>query len=171
MELKATVTAKGAVFDGKAPEIVAQALGGLMDEATLFLTRKVKSIILAEGRVGVFGTQGGLLSSVQSEVRGKGTPMIKGIVGSMSKYGDIIEKGRTAGKAWPPPGVLLRWIEVKLGVGEEEARRLEFVIRRKIGRKGFPGIHMFERAFTEGFPTLQSIFERGGFTLAEKLNG
>ena len=91
-------------------------------------------------------------------------------MGHQSKYGDVIEKGRTAGKKWPPEGVLLRWIEVKLGVEDKVAKQLEFVIRRKIGKKGFPGVDMFERALNENWPKLQEIFDHCGFDIARGLN-
>jgi len=165
MELKATVTAKGAIFEGKAPEIIQTALTSAMYEATQSLEKKVK----AKTPVGVGGAKGGLLSTIYGEVE-RGIPVIKGIVATQSPYGEVIEKGRTAGKKWPPEGVLIRWIELKMGVDEATAQRLEFVIRRKIGKKGFPGAHMFERAFTESWPQIKGIFERAGFNIARELN-
>src|SRR5574343_1930113 len=166
MEQKATIRAKGNSFDGKSEQIVNAELTAGMVEAVAVLERKVKE----NTPVGVYGAQGGLLASISGEVTGKGTPMIKGVVGSSSPYGEVIEKGRRAGKGWPPPGVLLRWIELKFGISEEEAHKVEFAVRRKIGQKGFEGAHMFERAFNEGWPTLQSIFERRGFEIARKLS-
>ena len=166
MELKVSVTQKGKIFEGKAPEIINSALTSAMYEATSFLEKEVKR----RTPVGVFGAQGGLLSTIHGEVIGKGTPVVKGIVGHQSKYGDVIEKGRTAGKKWPPEGVLLRWIEVKLGVEDNVAKQLEFIIRRKIGKKGFPGVHMFERALIENWPKLQEIFDHCGFNIARELN-
>lgn len=165
MELKATVTAKGAIFEGKAPEIIQTALTSAMYEATQLLEKKVK----AKTPVGVRGAKGGLLSTIYGEVE-KGTPVIKGIVAAQSPYGEVIEKGRTAGKKWPPEGVLIRWIELKMGVDEATAQRLEFVIRRKIGKKGFPGAHMFEQTFTQSWPQIKGIFERAGFNIKRKLN-
>lgn len=166
MELKVSIQTKGKIFEGKAPEIIQQALTEVMYEATSFLEREVK----ARTPRGVFGASGGLVSTIHGEVVGKGTTAIKGIVGHMSVYGDVIEKGRTAGKTWPPEGVLLRWIELKIGVAEDMAKRLEFVIRRKIGQKGFPGAHMFERALREGWPRLKDMFEKAGFNITKKLN-
>lgn len=166
MELKVSVTQKGKIFEGKAPEIIKQNLTGAMYEATSFLEKEVKR----RTPVGVFGAQGGLLSTIHGEVIGKGTPIMKGIVGHQSKYGDVIEKGRSAGKTWPPEGTLLRWIEMKLGVEGAEARRLEFIIRRKIGKKGFPGRFMFEESLKQGWPVLQKIFDHYGFEIARELN-
>ncbi len=165
MELKVSVIQKGKIFEGKGPEIVNENLTAAMYEATSFLEREVKR----RTPQGVFGAKGGLRSTIRGEVEGKGTPLIKGIVAHTSVYGDVIEKGRTAGKTWPPEGSLLRWIEVKLGVDERTAKRLEFVIRRKIGKKGFPGVYMFENAFNENWTKIQKIFDRCGFEIAREL--
>ena len=165
METRATVTAKGAIFEGKAPQIVQSALLSAMHEATMYLERKVKE----KTPIGVYGAKGGLVSTVHGEVQ-KGIPVIKGIVAHQSKYGDVIEKGRTMGKPMPPAGTLLRWIEVKMGMDETQAMRIEFVVRRKIGRKGFEGARMFEKAFDESFPVIVGIFDRAGFDIARRLN-
>lgn len=166
MELKATVTANGKIFDGRAPEIIRAALMGVMYDATQYLEREIKK----ETPVGVYGAQGGLLSTVHGEVVQKGEAMVKGIVATQSAYGEVVEKGRRAGKTWPPEGALLRWIELKMGVDAVQAKRLEFVIRRKIGRKGFPGKRMFEKTWESKFPAIQRMFETAGFTIARKIN-
>jgi hypothetical protein len=166
MELKVVVTAKGKIFEGKSPEIMCEELTAGMYEATALIERNVKRFT----PVGVFGAQGGLLSTEHGEVIGKGTSIVKGIVATSSEYGEVIEKGRRAGKAWPPEGVLLRWIEVKLDVDDKEAKGLEFIIRRKIGKKGFPGAHMFEKGLGVSIPGLQTIFDKRGFNIARKTN-
>lgn len=167
LEQRITVTAKGPVFEGKAPEIINAALSGFITEAVVYLKREVKR----GTPTGVYGVQGGLLSRIGHEVTGKGTPLVKGVVGHTSPYGDVIEKGRTPGKAMPPEGTLVRWLEVKLGLDEKEAQRIEFVVRRKIGRKGFAGAAMFEHALERGWPAISSMAERAGFDLARSLNG
>ncbi len=167
MEMKVTVSIKGPIWEGKAPQIIQEGLSAVMYEATAFLEREVKKVT----PTGVYGAKGGLLSTVHGEVTGKGTPVVKGIVAHGSAYGDVIEKGRRAGKTWPPEGALIRWIEVKMGVPEETARRLEFVIRRKIGRKGFPGAAMFENALDKNWPKLERMFDEGGFRISRNLGG
>lgn len=166
MELKVSVTQKGKIFEGVSHAIIQDNLSQAMYEATAFLEREVKK----RTPQGVGGAKGGLMSTIHGEVIGKGTSVIKGIVSHQSKYGDVIEKGRTAGKTWPPEGALIRWIEVKMGLSGPEAKRIEFLIRRKIGKKGFPGAHMFERALNENWGRLQGIFERMGFEIARELS-
>ena len=166
MELKVSVTTQGKVFEGKATEVIREALTNVMYEATSFLEGEVRK----RTPTGVFGASGGLVSTIHGEVAGKGTPVMKGVVGHQSAYGDVIEKGRRAGKTWPPEGALLRWIEMKMGVPGEAAKSLEFVIRRKIGQKGFAGVHMFENALKENWNKLETMFDRAGFNIARNLN-
>lgn len=166
MQLKANVVMTGPIFK-KGPEIVNKNLTAAMYEAVAFLEKKVKE----KTPVGVGGAQGGLLSTIAGEVINKGTPFVKGIVFTQSKYGEVLEKGRRANKTMPPSGVLIKWIEQKMGLYGKEAERVEFLVRRKIGKKGFPGAHMFEAAFTTYFGQIQSIFERYGFKIAQEMNG
>ncbi len=162
MELKVSITTKGKIFEGKAPEIIQEARQEAMYEATSYLEALVKQFT----PTGVYGVSGGLISRIYGEVLEMGS---KGIVGHGSPYGDVIEKGRRAGTKWPPEGALLRWIEMKIGATGKAAESLEFLVRRKIGRKGFPGAHMFDQAFKKGWPKLKEIFDRAGFKIARKL--
>lgn len=187
MELKATVTAKGKILDGMAPEIAQKNLESAMYEAVALLERAVKQNIRKAGRVGVGGAKGGLLSTIHGEVIEKGMPIMKGIVATQSKYGLVIEKGRSPGQKMPPADALDRWIDVKLGTISRSAKTfksmdhalayiswkksISFLIRRKIGRKGFPGIYMFEKAWTENLPKIQRMFEKAGFNITRELNG
>ena len=166
MNLAITITKKGGYFDGKPIEVFQASLDAAISEATMFLERKVKEL----APKGVGGAVNGLAATIHGEVPGKGTPAIKGIIAHQSVYGDVIEKGRTAGKSMPPEGSLIRWIELKMGLPEPLAKKIEFVVRRKIGQKGFPGAHMFETALEQGMPRLQGIFDRCGFEIARKLS-
>ncbi|PKN46763.1 MAG: hypothetical protein CVU59_05035 [Deltaproteobacteria bacterium HGW-Deltaproteobacteria-17] len=165
MRLSVSSTKSGAILDGRGPEITQTGLDRLVTLVTMFLLAETKK----RTPQGVYGAQGGLLGSIQEEVKGKGTPVIKGVVMSAQKYAEPIEKGRASGKSWPPEGSLVRWIEVKFGVDNVTAKRLEFVVRRKIGRKGFPGAHMFERAATENTGRIDAMAAAEGFKIAVEL--
>jgi len=167
MNIRATISAQGGIYDGKAPDMVRNELIAVMHEATQYLERQIKK----ETPVGVYGARGGLLSSIHGEVVEKGAAIIRGVVATQSVYGEVIERGRRPGKAWPPKGSLLRWIELKMGVDEKEAKRIEFAIRAKIGKKGFPGKQMFKKTWDREFPAIQRMFERAGFDIARKVNG
>lgn len=156
----------GALLTGQPQAIIQAGLDRLITKITHFLDAEVKK----RTPQGVFGAQGGLLGSIQAEVVGKGTPLVRGTVMSAQKYAEVIEKGRSAGKGMPPAGVLLRWLEVKLGLDEATARRVEFVVRRKIGQKGFEGAHMFEKSFTENLGKLDAMAQAEGFKIAKDLS-
>lgn len=166
MNLSISVETKGALLSGKAPAIIQAGLDGFITEATMFLLAEVKK----RTPQGVGGAQSGLLGSIQADVTGKGSRLVKGTVMTAQQYGEVIEKGRTPGKGMPPKGSLVRWIEVKLGLSEQEARRVEFVIRRKIGARGFDGAAMFEKAVTENQSRLEAMAERYGLKIATELD-
>ncbi len=166
MNLSLRIETKGALLSGQAPQIIQGNLDGFVTEVTMFLLGEVKK----RTPQGVFGAQGGLLGSEQAEVSGKGSPVVKGVVMSAQAYAEVIEKGRTAGKGMPPKGVLVRWLEVKLGLSETEAARIEYVVRRKIAQKGFDGAHMFERAVTENMARLDAMAEARGLLIVKELS-
>ena len=175
VELKATVKATGKLFQGDLTKTVEENLTSAMNEVIELMVREVMSRTPS----GVFGDKGGLRSSITGEVF-RGTPVIRGIVASNSQYAEVIEKGRSAGKAWPPKGTLTPWIYKKFGqppykdlkTGERtiSLSSLSFMIRRKIGVKGFDGVQMFEKSLIENWPRIQRIFENGGFEIAKDLN-
>jgi hypothetical protein len=152
-------------MQGKTPAAVQSAIDGFVTEATMFLLAEVKK----RTPQGASPVGANLLASELATVSGKGTPLVKGEVASAHQYAEVIEKGRTAGKAMPPAGVLVRWLEVKLGLDVATAKRVEFVVRRKIGKKGFPGRHMFEKSVTENQGALDAMAERYGLMIATEL--
>ncbi|MCK4536687.1 MAG: hypothetical protein KAT93_06715 [Desulfuromonadales bacterium] len=149
----------------KGPAVVQEHVDRLVTKATLFLDREVKT----RTPQGVYGAQGGLLGSIQQEVTGKGTFLVRGVVGTAHAYGEVIERGRRPGKM-PPPGVMLQWIELKLGVDPMTATRLEFPIRRKIAQKGFEGKAMFFNGLWDNYQRLQEMAQREGLELVMELN-
>jgi hypothetical protein len=150
--------------------IVQKNLDAAMQESVLFLEGRVKKYIIDAKKIGVHGAKGGFLASVGGEVQGKGSPAIKGIVFTGSPYGIVIDKGRTPQKKMPPEGTLLSWMVLKMGIDEEQAKKLEFVVRRKIGQKGFPGAHVFERAWNDDWAGLQRIFDNMGLKITREMN-
>jgi hypothetical protein len=154
----------GTLIKGQPADVVLRNQLAAMHEATQYVTRRVKE----RTPQGVTGAQGGLLSTIQPEVRRRSSGPL-GIVGTASPYGLVVEKGRRPGKGRPPEGSLLRWIEVKMGVSREEAEQIEPAIRWKIAKKGTKGAAMFEKTLKEDWPDIQDIFERYGVRIAREL--
>lgn len=171
MQINVRIIPSGEMLTGQPGKVIQRNLDAMITEATLFLLKEVKK----RTPVGVYGDKGGLRGSIQADFQGRGTPAVKGIVATASKYGLAIEKGRTAGKAMPPKGSLVRWLEVRLGLDEKTAQRIEYVVRRKIGAQGFKkphekGYRMFERAIALNWAQLERIFVKGGFSLTRELS-
>lgn len=164
MDIVARIVETGKLLRGRPAEEVRRAQLAAMHEATQLATRRVKD----RTPQGVAGASGGLLASIQPEVR-QSKARVVGIVGTASAYALVVEKGRRPRKGMPPPGVMLRWIEVKLGITGEEAEGVELAIRRKIAARGTKGAFMFEKTLEEDWPQIQSIFERHGVSLARSL--
>lgn len=169
-QLVSRIIQKGALLTGRSDEVVRQNLLAAMHEATQFGTRRVKE----RTPNGVFGAQGGLVGSIHPEVRETGSGII-GLIATGHVYGLAVEKGRKPGGKMPPGGKgsksrpLLPWIRVKMGITGQEADRVEFLIRRKIARKGTKGAFMFERTLDEDWPEFQNIFERYGIKITREL--
>ena len=166
MQVGIKVQTQGALLTGRAPMAIQQGLDRFVTEATMLLLAEVKK----RTPQGVFGAQGGLLGSIQADIIGKGTPIVKGIVASAHRYAEVVEKGRSAGKGMPPMGSLVRWIEVKMGLSADQAKKIEFAVRRSIGRKGFKGAHMFEQALIGNLTRLQTMGDAAGIRIAAELN-
>lgn len=166
MEQRISIVTTGPLFDGRASDAFQTAADEFVDEVVWLLETEVK----ANTPVGVFGSQGGLLAGIHGQVYVPGTPLVYGVVGHQSVYGDIVERGRQPGKM-PPKGSLLRWIEVVLGKSEAEAKSLEFVIRRAIAAKGTDGAAMFYKAFESSHVQIAKIASDKGLTIASTIDG
>ncbi len=117
-----------------------------MDESTGFVQTEVRKNVPVD--------QGIARGSILPDIRGSSVDM-RGRVYSALEYIEVLEKGRSPNKPMPPKGVLLGWmarhsIDVKL----------EFIIRRAIGRKGTKAHKMFEQAAARGQQVVPGIFAR-----------
>jgi hypothetical protein len=164
MELAYQISFKGPVLDGTAGKIAHEQVTAFLYEVTAYLETQVKE----NTPIGVFGKQGGLYSTIHGEVTEKGTEAQKGIVAHGSKYGDPAERGRRPGKM-APSEVLVRWVELKFGVAEKDAKRIAFFIRKKIMKQGTKGAGMFFKALDEGWPTILSMAQGYGIKIADKM--
>jgi len=159
----------GALLSGQAPEIIQRNLDAAIVEITMFLWREIQS----RTPQGVGGSQSGLHNAIKTQFIGKGTPVSKGIIFHSKPYGDVIEKGRTAGKGISEQGQesLAQWIRVKLGITDpKKLRQVTFLISRKIKAKGFEGAHMFEQAFKDNETRIDAIATRYGFAMVKELD-
>jgi len=167
MYIKLDITEKGGIFHRRSQDVVMKALTDAMYKVTSFLSMEVKE----RTPVGYRGNRGsGLKQRIYGKPIFKGKALVKGIVSHTSKYGDVIELGRRAGKKMPPVGSLLDWIVFKFaGVDMAEAMDIEWAVRRNIGKFGFPGKFMFKEAYTDNESKIFKIFDEAGFNISKEM--
>ena len=108
-------------------------------------------------RVAVFNAPKdmGLLVNSIHLIREYNPPSFTGGIRTNVPYGVVMEEGRKPG--WPPFLPLFRWVVRNIGkfsggggggkreTADSRARRLTFLIRRKIARKGIPSNPAFDK--------------------------
>ena len=165
MELKARIKASGKLLQGKGPEIVQKNADEFIETAVLYLQAEVKQ----RTPVGVHGAEGGLLSTILTEVFDKGTPHIKGIVTSNSAYALPVEKGTKP--HMPPTDPIKLWVQKRLGIEDEkESRQVAFAIAMKMKKKGTKGQFMFQNAWDKNLPKLRRMARELGFKITKELS-
>ncbi len=164
-DIRFEILQSGPILTGKGPEIVQAELDRAMELAVNLILREVKK----DTPVGVHGAEGGLLSTIQSDVLGKGTPVIKGIVATASKYGRPVEKGTKP--HMPPSSALVPWVQKFMGLRGTEAKRVAFALAKAIAKRGTEGRYMFESAAMEKEDAVRRIFVKAGFEISQKLGG
>lgn len=117
-------------------------------------TAMQRSVLAVEGGAKRYVRQD--THTLQRSITSAVTPItggVQGVVGSNQPHAAPNEFGRAAGRAMPPPGVILEWMR-RRGIDP----RLEFVIRRAIGRRGIPAQPYLRRALTELAPQIAAEF-------------
>lgn len=91
------------------------------------------------------------------------TPFTGTLTNTATPYARIVEEGRRPGAAMPPPGSLMDWMRragITSGMTEAQARGVEYVIRRKIGRDGIPARRMMATALETNTPAIRREFSQ-----------
>lgn len=77
----------------------------------------------------------------------KSEPIEKGVrIFNQAPYASVIEYGRRVGATAPPTSALIPWVKRKLGVPDEKARSVAFLVAQAIQRNGIKGKHILENA-------------------------
>ena len=86
-------------------------------------------------------------STLHDSTRAQRVAELHYFVAPGTNYAPWVEGGRMPMRKMPPKGSLVSWIKLKLGVSEERASRLEFVIARAIKRQGIQPQPFMKPAF------------------------
>jgi len=106
------------------------------------------------------GVTGRSRNSIASQVVREGPGSIVGKVGSTlvgEVYPAVVEFGRKPGKA-PPPGALDRWVHIVLGISNDEAPGVAYLVGRAIARRGIKGRFVFKKAWAKMKPVVERNF-------------
>lgn len=119
----------------------------------------VKSLAVAHGEIaGLTPVNiGNLRGSEVTSIRGEPVNLT-GNVYTDALYGWPVEEGRTPGKAPPPVDAIEIWVRRKLGISDDSARQVAFVIARAIGRRGTKGVMMFDQGLNRATPDIVQIY-------------
>ena len=138
MGLEVTLDGGQALSDAlaRAPHIVDQELGAFMAVAIDHLATEVR-----DRTPSAFGhLRGSIAGTVRHSAGG-----VLGVVGTPLPYAIPVELGTKPHR--PPMQPLEDWARKKFGVPKREARRIAYLVARKIGREGTQGAFMFKKAF------------------------
>jgi hypothetical protein len=109
---------------------------------------------------------GDLANSMQSRVSNVGSWLVGEVYSDAADpvYPLVMESGRRAGAAMPPPDALAGWADAVLGDAS-----LAFVVARSIGRKGIKGRFFLRKAFRENEAAILGLFRLITERIAQKL--
>jgi|ERR1035437_5554939 hypothetical protein len=81
-------------------------------------------------------------ASLQTMLRGTSVDL-EGVIGSNDFNAKVMEFGRGENQPMPPKWAIYAWLQ-RHGGGDINTA---FVVAKRIGIKGIPGVHMFQRAY------------------------
>ncbi len=120
----------------EAPQLAERELLATMTEATMLVEREVKENI-PRGATGL--TAASVTSDAFSTPAG-----VLGVVGSSQPSALFVELGTRP--HMPPVAALVPWVRAVMGLREQEAKSVAFLIARKIARVGTKAQRPFARA-------------------------
>jgi hypothetical protein len=146
-----------------APDVVDDELYRAGLEAVLLVEREVK-----ERTPSGVGGGAGLKGSIAGRATRPGIDGAIGVVGSPLNYAIPVELGTKP--HMPPVEPLADWARFKLGLSDQEARGVGFLIARKIAREGTKGTHMFGRAIAENERQVLRMFSAALERIGQKVS-
>lgn len=133
-----------------------------------------KSVVKIEGRArknAPVGVNSKLRNSIASDVKSMPGSIVGRVGSTMKKevYPIVMETGRRAGRKRPPPGVLDRWVRIRLGVPAKRVKSVAFLIGRKIGRRGIMGRFFLRKAWFSSKRQIDGYFSKALRSITKEL--
>lgn len=148
----------------RAPKLFDEELNAFIYEADLLLEREVKELT----PVGI-GAGGGLRGSIAGQEPKRLADRIIGEVSTTLSHAIPVELGTKP--HMPPVQPLVDWAAQKFGLPEDEAKRVGFLVARKIATKGTKGHFMFEKAFDANENQVTSMLQDRMDGFLDKIGG
>lgn len=151
------------------PTVTARALRQELTASLLLLEADAKQHVAQDTRA--------LARSITHTIDGTGVDLT-GRVGPGLGYGVVVERGRRTDAKMPPVAALIPWVQrhglAGPGRGKAsrtQARRVAFLIARKIARKGIPAHPYLATALERQLPIIRARFARLGVEIVASLRG
>jgi len=176
MKVEFTLTAGEEIkaLFGRFPHVVNEEMLRALVDVTTLMEREVKDAMptasgntresiaswvqpIEGGQLGVESIPGGLLGVVASA-----QPHVE-YVELGTKPHKVSYQGANSGVA-----ALELWAMEKFGISEKEAKRIGYVIARKIRMKGTKGVHMFSKTAERLHPYMETAFARARDRIVER---
>ncbi len=145
----------------EAPQLAERELMAAMTEATLLVEREVKENI-PRGATGL--TAASVTSDAFSTPAG-----VLGVVGSSQPSALFVELGTKP--HMPPVAALVPWVRAVMGLREQDAKSVAFLVARKIARVGTKAQRPFARALEATEGQILRMFEDAAARIADQLAG
>lgn len=146
----------------QAPDLLQDTVLRAAWSASLLLQREVM-----ENTPSGVGAGGGLKGSIFADQPSISTEGISIAVGTAMAYAVPVEFGSRPHR--PPVEPLQDWVEAKLGLKGDAARRAAWAIAGKIAREGTEGAFMFTLALEMQAPQIERLFAQGVERLVEAM--
>lgn len=145
----------------QAPAIAERELLATVTEAALLVQHEVQDNI-------PHGATGLTRASVTAEAFSTPTGPL-GVVGSSQPSALFLELGTKA--HMPPVAALVPWVQAVMGLRDQEAQRVAFLVARKISRVGTKAQAPFARGLAAVSAQIDQMFEACAARIASQLGG
>ena len=141
--------------------VAARLEGASVDLTNRLVAAVYQSCLLLEREVkertpkGAFSALVGSIAAQPPNVTGAG---VEASVGSALNYAESVELGTKP--HFPPVAPLADWARAKLGLSEDDAARVAWMIARKISKQGTQGAFMFTNAVDATREQIEAIIKQ-----------
>jgi hypothetical protein len=83
-----------------------------------------------------------------------------GVLENVAPHSAVVEEGRRPNRRAPPSQVMYEWARRRLGLSDQEARRVAFLMARAVGRRGLRGRHILRDNMEEVLRLVEQEVQR-----------